>query len=124
MIRRFWNFETKVDPMIPDQEIPSLTVPRQSLTVKEILQRYVSTGKFETAMGVRYDVRPDINDDEAIDVYGFDRDPDEEFAAYDRLMDFYSSYRRNQTDTAVGPTRPEGTVQAEKLEDVPRETSE
>jgi hypothetical protein len=95
----------------PDPDLPSLTIPRQTMTVKEILTRFAQGGSYENAMGVRFNVPDHLTDEVALEVYLPDQEPDE-LTRFDALTAVHSAairddqYRRRQLEEARNKPNP------------------
>ena len=75
----------------------SQTLPNQSLTILEILERY-TRGFNINSHNPQYDVTDEINDDDALEVYDKDDNPDELTALDELRTNAETSSKNRQTE--------------------------
>lgn len=71
--------------------LPSLTIPNMSMSVEQLLERYVAGGELMNAMGMVFDVPSWMNEEQALELYQrYDDNPDE-LTRYQELSNLVSA---------------------------------
>lgn len=75
--------------------LPSVTIPNQSLTVRQLIERHMQGGDLVNPMGMRYDIPYHMKDEDAEQFLRYYDNPDD-LTSYDELSAFATSYYQDK----------------------------